>query len=63
MKSYYILYNRKSKEAAAEKPGDARETRELRLVGNTEAFGFSLSHFHCIARDQIIKYLLLALLD
>ena len=62
MKSYYILYNRKSKEAAAEKPGDLGE-RELRLVGNTEALGFSLSHFHCIARDQIIKYLLLALLD
>ena len=50
MKSYYMLYNRKSKEAATEKPGDL-DKREIRLVGKTEALGFYLSHGYCIARD------------
>ncbi len=62
MKSYYMLYNRKSKEAATEKPGDL-DKREIRLVGKTEALGFSLSHGYYIAPDQIIEYLLLALLN
>ena len=39
------------------------DKREIRLVGKTGALGFPLSHGYYIAPDQIIEYLLAALLD